>query len=137
MRNKSIKKAVFERANSLCEYCYSQMGFSTQSFEIEHITPTSKGGTDDLENLACACGGCNAHKSNKTHAKDAFTGLIVPLFHPRLMIWNEHFTWSDDFLKIIALTDIGRATISTLHLNRSGLVNMRKLLFLNGLHPPK
>ena len=72
MLNSFIKNTVFKRANFLCEYCLSPMDFAHQSFEIEHIIPTSKKGTDDLDNLACACGGCNAHKFNKLLGKDPF-----------------------------------------------------------------
>jgi 5-methylcytosine-specific restriction endonuclease McrA len=70
MLSKTVKNAVFERANLLCEYCRSPMDFTHQSFEIDHIQPISKLGSDDMENLACACGGCNAFKHNKTHGKD-------------------------------------------------------------------
>lgn len=137
MLSKSIKNQVFLRANFLCEYCLSSMDFTHQSFEIEHIQPVSKNGTDDLENLACACGGCNAHKYNKTDAKDSLTDGITNLFNPRTMIWSEHFIWSDNYLEIIALTSIGRVTIKTLQLNRKGLLNLRRLFLLDGSHPPK
>ncbi len=112
------------------------MDFTHQSFEIEHIIPISKNGTNDLENLACACGGCNAHKYNKTHGKDTLTDTITPLFHPRQMDWQSHFTWSDDYLEVVGLTDVGRTTIFVLQLNRTGLKNIRRLLLLDGSHPP-
>lgn len=137
MLSKSVKNQVFLRANFLCEYCLSSMDFTHQSFEIEHILPISKNGTDDLENLACACGGCNAHKYNKIDAKDSLTNGMANLFNPRTMIWSEHFTWSDNYLEIIALSSIGRVTIKTLQLNRKGLLNLRRLFLLDGSHPPK
>jgi hypothetical protein len=137
MLSKSIKNKVFARANFLCEYCLSSMDFTHQSFEIEHILPISKNGTDHIENLACACGGCNAHKYNKINAKDPLTNKITSLFNPRTMVWSEHFSWSDNFLEIIALTDVGRVTIKTLQLNRAGLLNLRRLFLLDGSHPPK
>lgn len=51
------------------------------------------------------------------------------------MNWKEHFMWSDDFLYIIGMTDIGRATVQSLYLNRAGVVNIRHLLLLSGKHP--
>jgi 5-methylcytosine-specific restriction endonuclease McrA len=33
---------------------------------IDHQIPTSRGGTDDLDNLVLACARCNARKNNKT-----------------------------------------------------------------------
>lgn len=137
MLSKSIKNQVFTRADFLCEYCLSSMDFTHQSFEIEHILPLSKNGTDNIDNLACACGGCNAHKHNKISAKDPLTNKITNLFNPRTMVWSEHFSWSDNFLEIIALTDVGRVTIKTLQLNRVGLLNLRRLFLLDGSHPPK
>lgn len=131
-----IKQQVFARANFLCEYCCSPAEYSAQPFAIEHILPISKGGSDNLENLACACGGCNGHKYNKTEAFDPNSSVLVPIFNPREMIWAEHFIWSSDFRALIGLSDIGRATISILYLNRKEVSNLRKLLIMEGIHPP-
>lgn len=137
MLSKTIRDIVFTRANLLCEYCLSSMDFTYQSFEIDHILPVSKNGTDDIENLACACGGCNAFKHDKIVGKDPLNGVITPLFNPRTMNWQDHFAWSDDFLEIIGLTNIGRTTVLTLKLNRKGLNNIRRVLILDGSHPPR
>ncbi len=37
---------------------------------------------------------------------------------------------------IIGVTPIGRTTVATLHLNREGVVNLRRLLVVTGKHPP-
>jgi HNH endonuclease len=137
MISKKTKNFVFERAGFICEYCLALLSFSPQPFEAEHIIPVSKNGNDDVENLACACGGCNGSKYNKTHAADPFDGKIVSLFHPRQMSWYEHFIWSPDFLQIIGITEIGRATVEALDLNRIGLINFRRALLKIGVHPPK
>ncbi len=137
MISPKIRNQVFERADFICEYCLALLAYSPQPFVVEHITPTSKDGSDDLENLACACGGCNGIKYNKTHASDPIDGKIVPLFHPRQMLWYEHFIWSSDFLYVIGITDIGRATVDALALNRIGLLNYRRALLKLGAHPPK
>ena len=135
--SKKIKLFVLKRANFICEYCLIPASHSPQPFNGEHITPQSKDGSDDMDNLASSCGGCNSHKYNKTHAPDPFDGKMVALFHPRQMQWYQHFTWSSDCTEVIGLTDTGRATVKTLHLNRIGLKNLRKLLLKEGLHPPK
>jgi hypothetical protein len=127
---------VRSRARACCEYCRSQERFATQSFSVEHILPVQAGGRDDLDNLALACQGCNNHKYIKTHALDPATGELVLLFHPRLQVWLEHFIWSHDFTRVIGLTPIGRATVEALRLNRDGLVNLRRVLFGLGEHPP-
>jgi hypothetical protein len=48
----------------------------------------------------------------------------------------DHFAWSDDFTLVIGLTPTGRATVEKLQLNRSGLVNLRRVLRAVGEHPP-
>lgn len=53
---------VKQRAGGCCEYCFSQVAFCPDPFSIEHIVPRSKGGSNDLDNLAIACQGCNNSK---------------------------------------------------------------------------
>ncbi|MCI0642719.1 MAG: HNH endonuclease [Gemmataceae bacterium] len=131
-----MKKAVARRARHCCEYCRSQSRFAMQSFSVEHIIPRADKGSTTLDNLANACQGCNNCKYKKTEAVDPATGQIVTLFHPRKHNWNDHFAWNEDCSLILGLTAIGRATVETLKLNREGLVNLRKLLFAAGEHPP-
>lgn len=130
------RRKVIERAQGCCEYCRSQARFSPDPFSIEHIIPRSKGGQDDLENLALACQGCNNRKYVDTDAIDPVTGDLVPLFHPRLDEWSEHFAWHESLTLIVGLTSIGRASVEKLQLNRSGVVNLRHLLHEIGEHPP-
>jgi len=131
------RKAVAERARNLCEYCFSPRSYSPQSFSVEHILPKSKKGSDEFENLALACQGCNSFKSDKTEAIDPSVGRKVSLYNPRKDAWNKHFAWSEDFLEIVGLTAKGRATVKLLKLNRQEVVSLRKLLHLFGEHPPK
>ena len=131
------KSIVVERARGCCEYCRSQVRFATQSFSIEHIVPRSRDGKTTLDNLALACQGCNNHKYTKMEGHDPVTGDIVLLYHPRRQRWRDHFAWNEDFTLIIGLTPTGRATVETLRLNREGLVNLRRVLYAMGEHPPK
>ena len=134
---KALRKQVAENAKYCCEYCYSQETFSPDSFSIEHIIPASKNGTDQPENLAFACQGCNSRKYNHTEAIDPVTNKTSRLFHPRKDNWQDHFQWNIDQTKIIGLSPIGRATIERLGMNRAGITNLRTLLIPFGLHPPK
>jgi hypothetical protein len=63
------------------------------------------------------------------------THQLVDLFHPRTQRWQAHFTWDERFELIIGLTATGRATVEALQLNRSELVNLRRLLYATGEHP--
>jgi 5-methylcytosine-specific restriction endonuclease McrA len=131
-----LKQTIIECARGCCEYCRSQALFSTQAFSVEHIIPVSCGGETVSDNLALACQGCNNHKYTKTKRRDLVSGEIVPLYHPRQQRWQEHFTWSEDFTLIVGLTPTGRATVESLKLNREGLVNLRRVLYAMGEHPP-
>ena len=53
------------------------------------------------------------------------------------MNWYDHFTWSSDFIEVVGITEIGRATVHLLELNRIGLKNLRSVLLSLGIHPPK
>lgn len=130
------KQAVLERAHGCCEYCKSQARFATQSFSIEHIIPRQLGGETTLDNLALACQGCNNHKYTKTEARDPVSDNVAPLYHPRQQRRHDHFAWNDDFTLVIGLTPIGRATLKALQLNREELVNLRRVLYAMGEHPP-
>ncbi|MEN9938483.1 MAG: hypothetical protein RLZZ387_5062 [Chloroflexota bacterium] len=131
-----LRAQVNSRARSCCEYCRSQARFATQSFSVEHIVPRNRGGLTVLDNLALSCQGCNNHKYNKVTDRDPLTGDVVPLFHPRQHRWDDHFAWNDDYSTIVGLTPSGRATVAALRLNREGLVNLRRVLYAVGEHPP-
>ncbi len=127
---------ITQRANSRCEYCVSPMDYAAQPFVFEHIIPVSRDGQTSLDNLALSCGGCNGHKYNKIDAVDMVEQVTVPLFHPRQHKWLDHFSWNEDYTLMIGVTSTGRATIDLLCLNRTGVVNIRKVLCLVGKHPP-
>ena len=133
---REVKEFVAESAGYRCEYCLSPMQFNPDQPSIEHIHPSSRGGSDAPSNLALACQGCNNFKQVAIAAEDPATGVQAPLFHPRTDRWADHFAWSDDQVSVIGRTPTGRATISRLQLNRPGLLNQRRLLMLSGLHPP-
>ena len=131
-----LKQTIIERARGCCEYCRSQARFSTQAFSVEHIIPVSSGGETVSDNLALACQGCNNHKYTKTMGRNPVSGEMVSLYNPRKQQWQEHFTWNDEYTLIVGLTPTGRAAVETLKLNREGLINLRRLLYSIGEHPP-
>ena len=132
-----IRNKVLKIADGYCEYCKSRDDFSTGFFEFDHIIPIADGGSNEFKNIARSCGLCNGNKSDKTNGFDTITQKEYPLFHPRKHKWEEHFRWSDDFTKMIALSPIGRVTIEVLELNRPNLINIRKALLILKKHPPK
>jgi hypothetical protein len=131
----SLKQLVFARARGMCEYCRSQARFAIDPLVIDHIQPVSRDGKTISENLSLSCQTCNNYKYTKTEALDPITNQAVSLFHPRQMIWQEHFSWNEDVTQAIGTTPIGRATVSLLQTNRDGVVNMRRILAIMGYHP--
>jgi hypothetical protein len=109
-----LRRIVKLRANNNCEYFQALGNYSFHPFPVDHIIPTSKGGSDDYLNLANTCQFCNGSKFNRTEAIDPMTGETVLLFNPRTHQWKAHFLWSEDFTKIIGITPIGRATVACL-----------------------
>lgn len=126
-----------ERAQGFCEYCRCPDSFSTDDrFSVDHILARARGGETIPENLAYACQGCNGKKSDKISGVDPLTGRKVKLFNPRRQRWLNHFGWNSDFTMVVGKSQTGRATIATLHLNRQGVVNIRRAVSQTGLHPP-
>jgi HNH endonuclease len=134
--SKHLQDLIRERAKQLCEYCHTNERWQYIPFTVDHVLPLDKGGSSTLDNLALACFHCNRHKSNKTNVVDALTNEEIPLFNPRVEKWREHFSWSEDFLSIVPLTDTGRVTVSLLDLNRERLKLIRYEDSLVGRHPP-
>lgn len=132
-----IRSKVMLRSEHCCEYCKSQDKFSPVFFTIDHIVPILSGGTTDVQNLAYACPLCNRLKWQKVLAVDPVTDNTIRIFNPRSDVWEEHFQWSEDYLQIVGITAIGRATVSALQLNRTKLLLYRKEMLEIGQHPPQ
>ena len=62
---------------------------------------------------------------------------MVALFNPRLDDWSQHFIWSADGLLLIGLTEIGKATVLALAMNRERVLNIRAADLEVGRHPPE
>lgn len=125
---------VEARAEQRCEYCRMHQALQGATFHLEHIVPTSRGGSSDLANLAWACPACNLRKAARIEARDPDSGDVVPLFHPRLDRWPVHFQFRDHHL--VGLTPVGRATVSMLDLNHPRRILIREAEELFGLFPP-
>ena len=129
-----LQRVVATRAGLRCEYCRMHQSLQGASFHLEHIVPVSLDGTDELDNLAWACPGCNLKKSNRVIAIDPTTGEETRLFHPRIDRWEEHLTWQG--YSLVGLTPIGRALIAAFDLNPERRCRVRQAEELFGLFPP-
>ena len=134
----ALDRRVREAAGNRCGYCLAPQSLVLGKLEIDHIFPLARGGTDEETNLWLACPRCNEHKSDKISGIDEETGQSHLLFNPRTQQWKEHFRWSEDGLRVIGLTPIGRATVMALHLDRDPYAIVVRINWVRvGLHPPK
>jgi hypothetical protein len=109
---------VAERAEHRCEYCRAPEVIFNLPVEVEHIVPSSRGGSDDPANLALASRACNLFKADRTGGSDEESGTEVSLFNPRADEWGRHFSIDRATGAMRGLTDVGRATTVALQMNR-------------------
>ena len=68
------RQAIKEKWNYECAYCGSE-----KNLTLDHITPRSKGGSEKVTNILCACHSCNQSKGH--------------------MMWSDWFLSQDFFNK--------------------------------------
>jgi len=127
--------AVADRAGHRCEYCHAPEAVFNFRFEVEHIRPQAEAGTGDEGNLALACRSCNLYKSAHTSGFDEVTQSTVRLFNPRLDAWGGHFEVAVETGVMRGLTEVGRATVSRLRMNREAQLRARLQWARLGLFP--
>lgn len=59
---RKLRVKVLERDDYLCRHCLSE-GRAVAGNQVDHITPKSRGGSDDMTNLQTLC---SAHHNKKT-----------------------------------------------------------------------
>jgi hypothetical protein len=123
------------RAGHRCEYCHAPEVLFNFPFEVEHIRPVSRGGTDTEKNQALACRSCNLRKATHVGGIDPESEAMVRLFNPRHDLWEEHFQAGPESGEIIGLTAIGRATIARLQMNSEAQMSARRQWMRLGLFP--
>jgi hypothetical protein len=131
----ALRRQVERRAEERCEYCRAPQRACGYHFHVEHIIPVARGGEDGPTNRALACASCNLAKSDRMTGIDPLCGEAMPLFHPRLQRWEDHFRWADDRETLEGTTPVGRATIVTLDMNSELRRPARLLWFAVGLLP--
>ena len=57
---KKWRQSIKDHWNQQCAYCGSD-----KNLTLDHITPRTKGGTDRLTNILCACKSCNYSKGHQ------------------------------------------------------------------------
>jgi hypothetical protein len=92
-------------------------------FHLEHVVAKQHGGSNDPAGLALACDRCNAYKGPNLTSIDPETEAMVPLFHPRVDRWEDHFEARGG--QLCGKTPIGRAKVRLLNINAPRRVELR------------
>ena len=58
-----VREYLLEKFSRKCFYC--GLKNSSSGYEVEHVLPKSKGGTDRVDNLTISCRSCNIKKGNQ------------------------------------------------------------------------
>ena len=130
------KRRLLEADDHRCAYCHTSQVNSGHPMVVDHILPRSKGGTSDFENLCYACYRCNLFKHATSELEDPLTSEMTALSHPRQHTWSDHFVWSNDGIRLLGLTAIGRVTIIALNMNNDVILDARRNWLRVGWHPP-
>ncbi len=67
-----LREYLLEKWGRQCVYCHK----TDVPLQIEHLVPTSRGGSNRVTNLGLACGKCNQRKDTKTAAEFGFPDLM-------------------------------------------------------------
>jgi hypothetical protein len=127
--------AIAGRANHCCEYCHAPELVFNFPFEVEHIIPLFRQGTNEESNLALACRSCNLRKGTCVSAIDSASSDEVQFFHPRQNLWREHFQINMEAGMVMGITAVGKVTVENLKMNSAAQVAARKLWVRLGLFP--
>ncbi len=118
------RRLVKERSGMRCEYCRMAEAWEPFfPFHVEHIRARQHKGADTPDNLAYACNHCNLFKGPNLTSIDPDTGLLTPLFNPRLQLWSEHFVNQQG--RVFGLTPVGRTTVFLMQMNVPHRVELR------------
>ena len=91
---KGVKRELLRRQDYVCVYCGHRR--ISRSFEIEHMTPVTRGGSNDMDNLQGICRPCNKRKGVLTDGefRTRYARLVpaTPLTPPPSPVSQAEFT---------------------------------------------
>lgn len=121
------RKAILKKQNGLCALCHSDL----EKPEFDHITPLSKGGVNDMENIQALCRDCHYHKTIEERSKNdhKFMDESVSSVSPYVMDIIE----SNDFSRWQFIETVKDASkIDPRVMDKVDLVKCRRNILLHG-----
>lgn len=101
--SKRLRFEIFRRDNHACRYCGTPA--SVAPLTIDHVIPSTLGGTDDPSNLVAACDDCNSGKS----ATSPDAELVAEVADDALRWARAQHAAAEDMLADLAKRDASRA----------------------------
>ena len=133
--SKKLRFEVFKRDSFTCQYCGKKVPDIV--LHIDHISPVSKGGTNDITNLITSCVDCNLGKSDNTLDDNSVVvkkrRQLELLQEKREQIemmyeWQNSLSQMDDE-SLAKLTEyIEGKMLHSFSLNETGKNNLKKLI---------
>lgn len=84
------RKNIYRKTSGHCYLCGEFVDFDL--FEIEHMVPLAKGGTNELDNLFCSCHCCNTMK-NSIYPKDFLEKIKQIYFYQMEKELGDSMRW--------------------------------------------
>lgn len=137
---KKLRFEVFKRDAFACQYCGSAA--PAVVLHVDHITPVSKGGSNEMMNLVTACAACNSGKSNRALSDDSAVqrqrAQIAELNQRReqlemMLAWRHGLQQIADDEVSAVNKEITRLAGTGFALNERGKAHARKLVDKHGL----
>ena len=73
---KFSRRNIYEHYHNKCCYCGHR--YSTKELNLDHVTPRSRGGHTDWDNIVLSCVPCNSRKNDKTPEEAGMRLLVKP-----------------------------------------------------------
>lgn len=126
---KRARDIVITKTNGRCGYC-GMPPYKNHPLIPEHMTPQSRGGSNDVDNLVPACVSCNVRKSNRN--VDEFRDYITSSLTAKFMELASSLYEYQGYISNEDISDMVR----DLQAIESRVSNIEVRFFMERVHDP-
>lgn len=88
--SKEQRRTIYNKSGGFCQLCGRKINYN--DFTVDHITPISKGGSNDMDNVEAVCRVCNQFKANIY--PEQFVDRITEIFMFQMeKQYGDNSTW--------------------------------------------